>query len=374
MRDTTSTEPAASVKAISWDPGSSANGPRMSPTTASAATSRSSTDTATVASGRARTTVTLAGDAAGSAAAAAPTLGRQQACNKKCSDDPHLSPRTWSLVPVRGPQGGRPRQSPNQVKARSGPKSQVRPAEPAGWSRGRRTGAVARDGAGALLDDEVSKSAGSAGSSSSARNIAWRLLSDPCAKCSDGAWPTTRRCPPGATASHRRRVTSTIGRRAGAGSGRSPGRRCGRRPRTSGRRRCSQSVRSATPAWSACLAARARPAVEKSAPVTRQPRWASQMTSPPSPQPTSSAVPGDQPGHLRDQLGVGVPAPDVARAAVPLLPPAGSNRSAAWSLSGLWCGCASSSCPPGCSLAHRLANLLAKSAIQGERRARLRRS
>ncbi|MBB3091180.1 hypothetical protein FHS12_004145 [Nocardioides albus] len=51
-------------------------------------------------------------------------------------------------------------------------------------------------------------------------------------------------------------------------------------------------VRSATPDSSACRCARASPFAEKSAPVTVHPWCASQITSPPSPQPTSSAVPG----------------------------------------------------------------------------------
>ena len=70
---------------------------------------------------------------------------------------------------------------------------------------------------------------------------------------------------------------------------------------------CHQSMRSATPASSACRAARARPLAEKSAPVTVQPCWASQITSPPSPQPTSSAVPGVSPDTSATSCAFGFP-------------------------------------------------------------------
>src|SRR6478735_8459878 len=68
---------------ISWLPGSSSNGPSTSPTPAPAATGRPSTVTSTVAPGTACTTLTRAGDGAGtSAPAGAPaTSGRHAAAS-----------------------------------------------------------------------------------------------------------------------------------------------------------------------------------------------------------------------------------------------------------------------------------------------------
>ena len=141
-----------------------------------------------------------------------------------------------------------------------------------------------------------------------------------CVNTSDGAWPTTSRCPPGATASARRPATSTIPPSGGCRKcvvTRSKDRPSAANVRAS---TCHQSVRSATPASSACRAARASPLAEKSAPVTRQPWRASQITSPPSPQPTSSAVPGVSSDTSATSCGLGSPLQTFSSPGVALLP------------------------------------------------------
>ena len=68
-------------------------------------------------------------------------------------------------------------------------------------------------------------------------------------------------------------------------------------------------------------AARSSATCEMSTAVTVQPREASQMASAPSPEPTSSAVPGVQRRRPRvTRCGFGFAAPDALGGAVPLVP------------------------------------------------------
>ncbi|KHL16058.1 UNVERIFIED_CONTAM: hypothetical protein LK11_18135 [Mumia flava] len=69
----------------------------------------------------------------------------------------------------------------------------------------------------------------------------------------------------------------------------------------------SQVIRSATPASVAWVAARSRATWAMSMPVTCQPRLASQTASAPSPQPRSSAVPGERSDASRTSSGLGFP-------------------------------------------------------------------
>jgi hypothetical protein len=68
----------------------------------------------------------------------------------------------------------------------------------------------ARDAAHATAQQAQQRAPDAQAEAERAGHIALRWLAVSWVKTSDGAWPTTRRCPPGATASASRLVTSTI--------------------------------------------------------------------------------------------------------------------------------------------------------------------
>ena len=122
-------------------------------------------------------------------------------------------------------------------------------------------------------------------------------------------WPTISSVPPGATPSASR---SNSARRCSSG-------RCMKWAVTRSnaaaggvqtvRSACTQVVRPATSPTpvAACVAARCRAVAEKSTPVTRQPRAASQSASAPSPLPTSSAEPAGRSPASSTSAALGSP-------------------------------------------------------------------
>lgn len=101
---------------------------------------------------------------------------------------------------------------------------------------------------------------------------------------------TSRRTPPGATAASSARSAAASEVRSSAGY------IALTRSKYAGGSAASASPaltqRTDAPSFRACPAATSSATVETSSPVTSQPRWASQMASAPSPQPTSSTRPG----------------------------------------------------------------------------------
>lgn len=104
--------------------------------------------------------------------------------------------------------------------------------------------------------------------------------------------PITRSLPPGATADTARRRMASRGKSTGECRNADITRSYCADGRHAARSVCSHSIRSESPAFAASPAPTSRAIDEMSSAVTSQPRAASQRASAPSPDPSSSAVPG----------------------------------------------------------------------------------